>query len=70
IGAGTQMPPNATSITKYYGLIEKLENEGGAVKYDKYDKYNALCYSDGSQIVSQPPISREQRHEENFGAPW
>ncbi|TKA67890.1 hypothetical protein B0A49_05472 [Cryomyces minteri] len=67
IGAVIQMPPNATRIMKYYGLIEKLENEGGAVMCDKY---NALRYSDGSQIVSRPPVSREEWHEEKFGAPW
>ena len=49
IGAGVLLPPNATRILSYYGLMDKMENAGAVKIADS----RLLRYSDGSFICSR-----------------
>ncbi|KAH7417764.1 putative salicylate hydroxylase [Cadophora sp. MPI-SDFR-AT-0126] len=63
IGAGIQVPPNASRVMKHLGLLEVLAEK--AVLLDHLD---LLRYQDGSLLLRRPVD--EKRMVEMYGAPW
>lgn len=63
VGAGIQIPPNATKVLQHYGLEEAL-NEGGAVRVDGR---HLRRYSDGKLLASMP---RNEAYVERMGAAY
>ncbi|RFU30914.1 hypothetical protein B7463_g5419, partial [Scytalidium lignicola] len=63
IGAGIQLPPNATRVMRHFGLLEKLK-EVGAVTMQRH---TLRRYSDGEVIVEKP---LGERVREIYGAEW
>jgi hypothetical protein len=47
IGAGIQVPPNASRVLAHYGLVQKVENSGAILLAGRV----ALSYKDGSLLV-------------------
>ena len=64
IGAGIQLPPNATRIMSHYNLLSHLEGQGQAVCYEHYD---AKDWKDGTVLQTRPGRDWANRW---FGFPW
>ncbi|RFU80700.1 hypothetical protein TARUN_1524 [Trichoderma arundinaceum] len=63
IGAGIQLPPNATRIMEDFGLLTKLKDFGAVVM----ENHTLRRYSTGETIVSKPlGLMAKQR----YGAEW
>ncbi|KAH8819142.1 putative salicylate hydroxylase, partial [Xylogone sp. PMI_703] len=63
VGAGIQLPPNATRIISHLGLLEKMK-ESGAITMEQY---TLRRYSDGRVVVEKP---LGDRMREIYGAEW
>ena len=46
IGAGIQVPPNASRVLAHYGLVEKIEDSGALVLAERV----VLSYKDGGLL--------------------
>jgi hypothetical protein len=47
IGAGIQIPPNASRVLAHYGLVQEVEDSGAILLAERV----ALSYKDGSLLV-------------------
>ena len=47
IGAGIQIPPNASRVLAHYGLVQKVEDSGAILLAERV----ALSYKDGSLLI-------------------
>ncbi|KAH8807786.1 putative salicylate hydroxylase [Xylogone sp. PMI_703] len=63
VGAGIQLPPNATRIMSHFGLLEKLKRVGGITM----QRHTLRRYSDGRIIVEKP---LGERVKSLYGAEW
>ncbi|KAK0755828.1 hypothetical protein N5P37_011609, partial [Trichoderma harzianum] len=63
IGAGIQLPPNATRIMEQYGLLETLKDVGAVVMQN----HTLRRYSTGEVIVNKPLGARAKQI---YGAEW
>lgn len=64
IGAGIQLPPNATRIMHYYGLLDQLTGPGQAICPPRY---HAKDYVDGRILAERPGREWQERQ---FGFAW
>ena len=48
IGAGIQVPPNASRVLAHYGLVQKIEDSGALLLAERV----ALSYKDGGLLFS------------------
>jgi salicylate hydroxylase len=63
IGAGIQLPPNATRVMAHFGLLEKMK-EVGAITMEQH---TLRRYSDGKVVIEKP---LGDRMKELYGAEW
>lgn len=50
VGAGIQLPPNATRVMAHFGLVEKLKRAGAIT----VEGHTLRRYRDGHEIVRKP----------------
>ena len=63
IGAGIQIPPNATRVMTHYGLVDKIERAGAVTVPGQ----QLLDYATGKVIIAQPG---PEWHLKQFGHYW
>lgn len=57
------VPPNATRILQYFGLLEKFKNSGAV----EVANLSLRRYSDGRVLANRPGGQKMIR---DFGSPW
>jgi salicylate hydroxylase len=62
VGAGIQIPPNASRIMDSFGLSKKLRDRGGVLM----EAHTLRRYEDGSIIVERPWT----KMREEYGGDW
>lgn len=63
VGAGIQLPPNATRVMAHFGLMEKLKQAGAIT----VEGHTLRRYRDG-HIVVQKPLGNKATA--TYGAEW